>query len=281
MKKRDNNGIISKIICRVILVTYTVGVVYPLFWSLLSSYKTSREFLMDPFMLPGQLYWENYVKAFIKARIGSYFFNSVIITAVVLFLSLIISFTTAYVITRYDCLYTRMLKKIYLSSFMIPAILGLAPLFLLMNRMNLIDNRAGLTIIYIVSSIPFSVYVISGFLSNISLDYEEAAFIDGCSRYGIMFKVIFPISLPSLVTVTIFNFLGVWNEYIYAVTLIQSEEKMTLPTGLVYLMEVQRYATDWGALFAGMVIAMLPSLVFYALLQRKITSGLTAGGIKM
>jgi N-acetylglucosamine transport system permease protein len=227
------------------------------------------------------IYFQNYYNAFVEAHMGNYFVNSVIISIISVLVCLLISYTTAYSLTRFNNLYTRIVRKAYMSAFMLPAIFGLMPLFLMMNKAGLYDSRFGLTIIDITVILPFSVFVLTGFMAGISRDYEEAAYMDGCSRYGIMFKIILPLAMPSVVTITIFNFMGIWNEYIYAATMISTDFKKTLPVGLVNLMARQQYHTDWGALFAGMVIVMFPSLIIYLLMQEKITSGIAAGGIKM
>ncbi len=281
MKKIRLKDTITTFITRIFLIICSVIFIYPFIWSIYSSFKTSREFLEDPWLLPAQLNFDNYYNAFVEAHMGSYFINSVVISLISVAVCLLISFTTAYTLTRINNLYTRIVRKAYMSAFMLPAIFGLMPLFLMMNNIGLYDSRFGLTLIYITVILPFSVFVLTGFISGIAKDYEEAAYIDGCSRYGIMFRIILPLAMPSIVTITIYNFMGIWNEYIYAATMINSDEKKTLPVGLVNLMARQQYHTDWGSLFAGMVIVMFPSLVIYLLMQKKITSGIASGGIKM
>lgn len=280
MIKSDKN-LIVKYLMRIVLILCSLIFVFPFLWSIYSSFKTSREFLENPWRLPEQLHVQNYYNAFVEAHMGNYFVNSLGITVVSVAVCLLISYMTAYTITRFDNAYTRLVKKAYMSAFMLPAIFGLIPLFMLMNKLKLYDSRIGLTIIDITVILPFSVFVLTGFMAGISKDYEEAAFIDGCSRYGIMFRIILPLAMPSIVTIAIFNFMGIWNEYIYAATMITTDTKRTLPVGLVNLMARQQYHTDWGALFAGMVIVMFPSLIIYMLMQKKITSGIASGGIKM
>ncbi|HEY5584203.1 MAG TPA: carbohydrate ABC transporter permease [Ruminiclostridium sp.] len=279
--KNNRKDSIIKILMRIILIVSSIIFVFPFLWSIYSSFKTSREFLENPWMFPGQLYIQNYYNAFIEAHMGNYFLNSIVITIISVIVCLLISYSTAYTITRFNNVYTRLLKKTYMSAFMLPAILGLIPLFLLMHKLGLYDSRLGLILIDITVILPFSVFVLTGFMAGISRDYEEAAVMDGCSRYGIMFKIVLPLAMPSIVTISIFNFMGIWNEYIYGATMITTDAKRTLPVGLVNLMARQQYHTDWGALFAGMVIIMIPSITIYLLMQEKITSGIASGGIKM
>lgn len=281
MKRFNIHGQTAKLVTQMVLIGFSLIFLFPFVWSIYSSLKTSREFLENPWRLPAQLYFENFYNAFIEANMGKYALNSIFITVVSVSACSLISFTTAYTITRFSNLYTRILRRAYMSAFMLPAIFGLIPLFLMLNKIGLYDTQLGLILIDTTIILPFTVFILSGFLSGLSRDYEEAAFIDGCTRYGIMFKIIFPLAMPSLLTIGIFNFMGIWNEYIYATTMIISDWKRTLPIGLVNLMARQQYHTDWGALFAGMVIIMLPSIAIYLIMQKKITSGISTGGIKM
>lgn len=266
---------------RLVLILFSLVFLLPFIWALYSSLKTSREFLENPWNFPQGFYLQNYSNAFFEANMGRYAVNSAFTVLVAVTVCSVLSFTTAYTITRFSNIYTRILRQAYVSAFMLPAIFGLIPLFLMLNRIGLYDNLIGLALIDTTIILPFTVFVLTGFLSGISKEYEEAAFIDGCSRFGVMFRIIFPLAVPSLITVGIFNFMGIWNEYIYATTMIVSDAKKTLPIGLVNLMARQQHHTDWGALFAGMVIVMLPSILIYLLMQKKITSGAETGGIKM
>lgn len=274
------NHLILRLLVRVVLLAFTAVVVLPLVWLIYSSFKVNEEFL-NPWMFPKQLHIENYVNAFVKAKMGTYYLNSILITVVAVLGSLFVGMTSAYAITRFTNPFTKLVKYYYMSAFFLPAIVGLIPLFIMLNSMNLLDSRFGLIIIYITIEIPFSVFVISGFMANLPKDYEEAAFIDGASRYVILFKIITPLTVPALVTVAIFVFLGLWNEFVYAYTFLMSEDKMTLPVGLNNLAAIAKYETDWGRLFAGLVMVLIPTLVFYIALQKRITSGVTAGSIKM
>lgn len=280
MKKVNMKDKIIDWILRIPMILFSIVVVFPLTWTIYTSFKTSREFYENPWALPKQLNFQNYINAFEKARMGDYFFNSVFITSVSIFFIVIISVALAYTITRFKNAYTNVLGKLFMAGLFVPTMLGIVPLFLLLMNMHLLDSYIGIIIINITYSLSFTIFVLSGFFKTFPKDYEESAFIDGCSYFKLLFKIIVPMSKPAMVTVIIFNFLGIWNEYLFAQTFLISEAKRTLTVGLVYIMEVQRYATDWGALFAGLVIVMVPTLVIYILLQNKITSGLTVGGLK-
>ena len=142
-----------------------------------------------------------------------------------------------------------------------------------------LDSRIVIAIIYAATALPFTIYLLSSYLKSIPKAYEEAAYIDGCGYFKTLIKIIIPMAKPSIITVILFNFLAFWNEYIIALTLLPNGSK-TLPLGLINLMQVQKTATDYGAMYAGLVIVMIPTIILYILVQKKLTEGMTIGGIK-
>ena len=264
----------------ILLVSYAIIVLFPVIWSIYSSFKTNADFLKNPLALPTQINLTNYINAFTKAKIGNYFLNSIYVTGVSLFLGTTLSVASAYVIARFENKFTVILKSVYISSIFLPIIFAIIPLFVFMHNLNLLNTSFSLIILYTVISFPFTIYLLIGFFKGIPREYEEAASIDGCSYFGILIKIMSPMVKPAIITVTIFNFIWIWNEYVIALTFITKDEKRTIPVGIARLMEVQRYATDWGALFAGLVIVMIPSIVFYIIFQNKIIEGINMGGIK-
>lgn len=265
---------------RLALILYSVCVIYPLLWTVLASFKSSAAFYDNPFSLPTTLNWDNYVHAFEKASLGRYFANSLIVTATSVAAGNLLSYMAAFALARYRFIGASWLKRMYLSALFIPAAVGIVPAFMLLNSLHLLDSRTGLILMYTASALPFTIYLLIGFLGNIPKEYEEAAMIDGCGYFRILFRIIAPMTQPALITVTIFNFMAFWNEYLMAVSFLSSENKRTLTLGLAYLMEVQRYATDWGALFAGLVVVMLPTLLLYGVIQNRLAGGIALGGIK-
>jgi N-acetylglucosamine transport system permease protein len=163
---------------------------------------------------------------------------------------------------------------------MIPGILGLIPLFFLMMNLNLLNSLMGISFIYAVSNIPFGVFILTTFYKALPKELEEAAAIDGCGYYRTFFKVMLPLSRSGLITVGIMNVLAFWNEYFMGLVFLQDKNKYTLPVGIAYLAQEAAYRTDWGALFAGLIISMVPLIIIYAIFQKRITEGLTAGAIK-
>ena len=156
----------------------------------------------------------------------------------------------------------------------------MVPLFLQLNTMNLLDNLTAMSLVYAVFRFPFSIFLLVGFMKGIPIAYEEAAQIDGCSRIRILISIIIPMAKPGIVTVGMLSAMAYWNEYPLALVLIQSEEKKTLPVGLANLYEVQQYATDWSALFAALIIVLVPTILIYLLGQKQLIGGVGMGGIK-
>lgn len=275
-----NKKIISRTIINVFLLLYSIIVLFPIIWAIYSSFKTNREFYKNPWSLPGTLYFENYATAWTKAHIDKYFFNSVIITITVVIMLAVLASMTAYVLSRYNFKIGNFITTLYMGGLFVPTILGVIPTFLVLMRLNLVDNLGGLGLVYIAYGLPFTVFVMAGFFKTLPHEMEEAALIDGSSLNKTFWRIMFPLARSGVITVCIFNFLAFWNEYILALTYITSDKNKTLSLGLINLMEVTQFETNWGALFAGLIIVMLPTIVVYAIFQSKITSGLNMGAIK-
>ncbi|WP_027629815.1 carbohydrate ABC transporter permease [Ruminiclostridium cellobioparum] len=278
-----SNRIFDKIIgilFRVVLLVNTIMVVYPLLWTILTSFKTNTEILGNPWVLPKSVNIGNYVSAFTKANIGSYSINSVLVTAGSIILLVTMAVSSAYALARYEFPFRKFIKNIYMGGIFIQITFIIIPLFLLMTRLHMNDNRFWLSLVYAVSQLPFSIYLLISFMKGIPKDYENSAMIDGCSYAGAFIRIIVPLAKPGIITVTIFSFFAFWNEFPLALTLISTDTKKTLPIGLANLMEVQRYATDWGALFAGLVIVLVPTIIVFVLTQDKLTKGMQLGGLK-
>ena len=263
-----------------VLVGYAAVVILPMVWLLYTSLKNNEEIFRSAWQLPGRAHWENFAYAWGRARIGDYFANSLLVTLVSVALILLVSAMAAYVLARFPFRGHRALFYAFLAGLMVPTQLALVPLFFLVNAIHLLDTYTGLILVYIAFSLPFTIFVLTGFFRTLPHELAEAALIDGCTHPQAFWRVMLPIAKPGLVTAAIFNFLGIWNEYLFALVLISSERLRTLPLGLANLLMVTHYESNWGALFAGLVMVMIPTLVVYALLQGQLTKGITAGALK-
>ncbi|MFB5266076.1 carbohydrate ABC transporter permease [Paenibacillus enshidis] len=273
-------GFAGRLLLRVFLIVQSLVVVYPLLWNVLASFKTNEEVMESPWTLPASLNWDNYVRAFTTARMGDYMLNSVLVVIISMLFLLVMAVPTAYVLGRMAFRGRGFITNVYMAGLFIGGVYIIVPLFILMNNLNMLDNRFWLSAVYATGSLPFSVYLLIGFMKSIPHDFEEAAMIDGCGYFSTLFRIIMPMTRPALVTLIVFSFFDFWNEYVLALTLITDDAKKTIPIGLANLMQIQQYATDWGSLFAGLVIVLVPTVVIYTLLQKRLTDGMMLGGVK-
>jgi N-acetylglucosamine transport system permease protein len=278
--KRKSSAGIGMLVLRVFLILQAFIVVYPLLWNVLTSFKTNAEVMESPWSLPSALHFDNYVRAFTTAKIGDYMVNSVLVVVMSMAVLLFTAVPTAYVLGRMRFRGRSFLTNFYMAGLFIGGVYIIVPLFIMMNDLSMLNNRFWLSAVYATGSLPFSVFLLTGFMKSIPHDYEEAAMIDGCGYFGTLFKVIIPMARPGIITLIVFSFFDFWNEYVLAMTFITDDVKKTIPIGLSNLMQIQQYATDWGSLFAGLVIVLLPTILVYALLQKKLTQGMMLGGVK-
>ena len=273
----------------VILGIFTVIFAYPILWSIVSSFKTSAEIRQSPFSLPAIPQFINYKNAWLAAHMGDYFLNSIIVTALSMALLIVLVIPCSYALTRFHFKGRKFLTVLMMAGLFINVNYIVYPIYLMINGVSkgilgngliLTDNLVTVAIINAVTSVPFSVYLLSGFLKGLPAGFEEAARIDGCGNWGILVKIIVPLSMPSVLTVILFQFLAYWNEYLVAQTFLITEAHRTLPVGLLSIMQEAKVATDYGRLYAGLVIVMLPVLILYCFVQKNLTKGISMGGLK-
>ncbi|MBN1901428.1 carbohydrate ABC transporter permease, partial [Candidatus Sumerlaeota bacterium] len=245
-----------------------------------TSLKDSWSIFKNPWALPEKLNWVNFYNAWVKAELGYKFLNSAIVDIIALFLILFISAKAAYVLARFDFPGNRLIFYLFISGMALPVFMVVVPLFILMQNLSLLNTRTGLVIVYVAYSLSFTIFVLRGFFRTIPRELSEAALIDGCSPFGVYFRIMLPLVKPGLVTAGIFVFIGLWNEYPLALILISSDSLHTLPLGIANLAMTLKYQADWGALFAGLTIVVIPTVILYSVFQKKIQAGLTAGAIK-
>jgi len=273
---------VVKLILYAILILWSISVIYPLIWTVLDSVKDNEQFFFNaPWALPDfPLLWSNFSYVWSKYNFSTYFMNSLIITVGSTFLGVLLSAMTAYVLARYKFRGSNALFLLYISSMMVPFVLALIPLFFLMNSMGLINTKIGLIFVYTSSLLAFGIFILVGFFKSLPKELEEAAIVDGASYYGTFFKVMLPLSQPGLITLGIVNVLNIWNEYIVGTILINDPAQYTLPVEIGIMQAEMQYRTEWGPLFAALLITIVPILIVYIIFQRQIASGITAGAVK-
>ncbi len=268
-----------------VLLGYAAWVMYPMLWIAYSSLKTDAAIFREPFALPplGALQGENYAHAWHEARFSDYFLNSVEVTATSVALIVALGAMAAYALARFRLPLGRTVFWLFLAGLMIPAQLSIIPLFFELRSLGLLNSKLGLILVYTANGLPFAVFILAGFFRSLPRSLYEAAVIDGCGEFAAFWRVLLPLARPGLVTVAIFQFIGVWKEYFFAFMLTGGDTTngaRTLPLGLANLSITAQYHTDYGMLFAGLVLVTLPILGLYLLLQRQIVKGVSAGALK-
>ena len=270
----------SRVLVYLVLGIYSLTTVLAFGWILLVSFKTTPEFLStSPWSPPQSIQFGNYARAWSYANIGKYFFNTVLVSVVGATVSVAISTLAAYTIARIPFRFNRALGTYFLLGYMVPLMLAVIPLYFFLPNIGLGTGFTPLILIYIASGIPFNTYVLSGYLSSLPYELEEAAAMDGASPFYTFGKIMLPLAVPGLVSVFFLNFLSLWNEF-YLAYLFLRQDNMTLAVGLFGLLRHAEYAGTWVEVFAGMIICVAPVLLIFGLLQQRITKGLTWGTLK-
>lgn len=211
---------------------------------------------------------------------GKYFFNSLEVVLISLAIILFLSAPVSYILSRVRFRGSGLLLLIFTAGIGIPVQLLYIPLFFIMTKLHIINSLYGLGILYIALSIPFTVFILTGFFGSLPRELEEAAVIDGCTDFQVYWKVMLPLASPGLITAAIFNFIGLWNEYQVALVFINNPDLRTLPLGLYALSNAMQYTGDWVGLMAGVVIIMVPTILLYTILSERMISGITMGSVK-
>jgi len=273
---------VSKTKERIILVIFIIIAIvqlFPLYWLLSFSLKNNAEIFAGNIIgLPEVYRFRNYASALANGEILMYFFNSVFVTVTTVLASSVLGAMAAYAIARMKWKLSKATLLLFLAGLMIPLHAVLLPLFVLLRRFDLLNSYLSLLLPYSAFSLPVAIFIFTGFLESIPREMEEAACIDGASIYKIFFSIIIPMLKPAIATVAIFNFLSNWNELMFAVTFISDKAFKTLPVGIRAF--VSQYSTDWGPIGASMVIAVLPTIVIYALLSKQVQESFRAAGLK-
>ena len=287
---RETSGL-AKVLIYIPLILLSILIIVPVFWVFMASIKENSEFYRNPWALPEGFYFQNFIDAWESANMGSYMLNSVFVTVVAIFLLVIIALPASYVLARFKFKSSKFWNVLFMAGLFINVNHIVVPIFLMLNDGDkwiyktfgttfFMNNLFVLALVYAATALPFTIYLLSGYFKTLARDYEEAAYVDGAGYFRTMVQIIIPMAKPSIVTVILFNFLAFWNEYIISMTLLTKPELKTLPVGLMNLMAAQRSAVQYGKMYAGLVIVMLPTLILYMCVQKKLTQGMTVGGLK-
>jgi N-acetylglucosamine transport system permease protein len=280
--KREINAFSG--LAHIALIAWALVTAGPLIWVLLASFKSNTEiFLGKPFALPAHFSLDTYFSAWGEAHIGRYFFNSVVVVIFSTAGTMLFGSMAAYVLARYKFIGNRFLYYLFVSGLAFPTFMALAPLFYIIKNMGLLGTYTGLVLVYIAYSLPFTVFFLAAFFKALPYEIEEAATVDGASHTRKFFQIMLPMARSGLVSITIFNIVGQWNQYLLPVVIMTgpgAESKYLLTQGIANISVSAGYHAQWSTLFAALTLSILPMIVVYAIFQRQIQAGLTAGAVK-
>ncbi|MBR7831010.1 carbohydrate ABC transporter permease [Actinospica sp. MGRD01-02] len=250
-------------------------------WMLLSSVKSASEIFTDPWTLPHSLHLDNWARAWSQGQFGQAAANTVIVVGGTALGTLLLAAPAAYVLSRVATRWNGGLIMFFTLGLGVPAQVVVLPLFVVLDDLNLIDTLQGLCLVYIASSLPFTVFFLTGFFRTLPVELEEAASLDGASPLRTFAQIMLPLARGGLITVLILNIIQHWGETVFALVFIQDTSHQTLSLALLgFLQQMQYNGADWGGLFAGVAMVVLPLLVLYVWLARRIIEGMTVGSVK-
>lgn len=267
----------QKFVTRFLLFVIAVIQLFPLYWMLIFSLKSNQEIFGGNILgLPESWRWRNYITVFSKSNVMRYMLNSVVVTGLTIFFTLMLASMATYALVRLKWKLRKLVNMIFMMGMMLSMHAVLLPLFI--NLKPVLDTPWALILPYVAFNMPLAILIMVGTLEELPKELEEAAFIDGASIYRIFYTIILPLLAPVLSTVAILTFMSAWNEMMLAVTFINSEKYKTITVGVMQL--VGEYSTDWGLLGAGLVIATIPILIIYIVLSDNIQKSLAIGAVK-
>ena len=264
----------------IIVIAWVVFTAVVLFWIFAASLSTSREIFSGTVLeFASGFHWENYATAWNTQNVSVFFANSLLYSTVSCAGVLVISATAAYVLSRWQFICSRAIRIALVVAMSVPTIMIIMPIYSLVVAWGL-KGRVLLIVLYIMLRVPYTTIYLLDFFSTLSRSYEEAAAIDGCPPIRTFWVIMLPLVQPAVVTVTIFNFLSVWNEFFMALIFTSSESMTPVGVGLLNIVNAMKYTGNYGALFAAVIIVFLPTFLLYVFLSEKIIAGVTGGGVK-
>lgn len=265
--------------CHLYLIILSVIACFPLIWVILCSVKTSGDLTANPTkFLPEHFTLENFQHVIQDLHFATNMGNSVVIALVTTLIAIVISSMAAYGIVRFFPKFGSLMSRFLVTTYMFPPILLAIPYSLVMAKLGLTNTRIGLVIVYLSFSVPYAVWMLVGFFKTVPLGIEEAARVDGASRFQTFVQIVLPLVMPGIVATAIYTFINAWNEFLYSLILINSTNKMTVSVALKSLQGAE--ILDWGDMMAASVLVVVPSVIFFMFIQNKIAGGMTEGSVK-
>ncbi|MDU4737429.1 MULTISPECIES: carbohydrate ABC transporter permease [Clostridium] len=276
ISKKDKFG---NFMCHIYLIILTIIAVFPLLWILLSSVKTSGELTANPTsFLPKNFTLENFIHVIKDLGFAVNIKNSLLISLITTLIAITISAMAAYGIVRFFPKFGNIMSKLLVTTYMFPPILLAIPYSLVMAKIGLTNTRIGLVIVYLSFSVPYAVWMLVGFFKTVPIGIEEAAKIDGADKLQTFVRIVLPLVMPGIVATAIYTFINAWNEFLYSLILINSTDRMTVSVALRSLQGAE--ILSWGDMMAASTLVVVPSIIFFMFIQRKIAAGMTDGSVK-
>lgn len=268
----------SRIWPHLVLVLASVAALYPVLWVLKTALSPGQNLSADPSPFPDTVTTEHFEALLADGAFVRQAGNSVFVALVTTLVGLLLSTSAAYALSRFRFRGREVVLSGFLLTQLFPGVVMMIPLYILMDMAGLLDTHAGLVLVYATTAIPFCTWMLKGWFDTLPKEMEEAALIDGASRFAIFWRIVLPLSRPALAVTALFSFMTAWNEYILAATFLNDADLMTLPVALQRF--VGEHETSWGLFAAGALLASLPVMALFYALQKHLVGGLTAGSVK-
>lgn len=262
----------------IFLGMYSLIIIYPLIFTFLASFKTNNEIFLSPWNLPDNWDFMKYIRLVTEYGMGTYFLNSVYYSITSVAITVFISSMAAYALVRMKWKLQMGVFALFILGLMVPIHSAVVPLYIMFSKAGFSNPRISLVLVYVAFSMPITLFILSGFLKGIPMEMEESAVMEGCTIFRAFFTIIMPLLNPALVTVIIFNFLTVWNDFFAGLIFINQDKHKTLQLGVTQFQG--NYGMDYSQLLAAIILIILPSIVVYIVIQDKIINGITAGAVK-
>ncbi len=263
----------------IIVILWVVFVFVVVGWIIGASFSTTKEIFTDKLLNSG-IHFQSYIKAWTKGNLSSYFINSIIYTVSSLPLILLISAPCSYVLSRFEFKGGKVFQALLVLSISIPSIMIVLPIYSLATQIGILNSRLTLIFLYVCMNVPFTTFFLLSFFAGLPKTFEEAAAIDGATPIYTFFKIMLPLAQPGIITVGIFLFVNIWNEYFMALIFANTASLRPLSVGLYSMIQSMTYTGDWAGLFASVVVVFLPTFIMYIFLSEKIIAGVTGGALK-
>lgn len=267
-----------RILAYTFLSLFAIINIIPLFWMVVNSFKNEQEYALSPFSLPEALHVSNYAEAWKVANMNVYFLNSLFVTFASLVVTVFLGALASYFLSRFQFRLRGFTYGVFLLGILVPIHATLIPIFLIMQKLHLLDTHLSLILPYTAFHLSLTIIILEGFMRGFPKDLEESGVMDGAGIFRIFWSIILPITRPAMATVIILNFIYNWNEYLFALVLISSSELKTLPLGLANFVGIE--TANLTLQMAALTMALIPIIIFYLLLQKQLVTGMTAGAVK-